>query len=155
MAPGSFILGGPLEATAELGEGDHRIDHVANIALEKQLPSRLQSSGDGYQQGRLQHPTLAMAALEPGIGKLDRNPLQEVLIQAVHPTFKADVGIAEQHSHVAVFSGQGLTICRCHQWSTDFNAEVIPVRIVLRQTQHTAASGTADIKVKRLVRAFE
>ena len=76
-------------------------------------------------------------------------------MQVSGTTHWADLSIAEQHSHVAVFSGQGLTICRCHQWTTDFNAEVIPVRIVLRQTQHTAASGTADIKVKRLVRAFE
>ena len=76
QAPGAPVLGGALEVTAGFDQQHHRFHHLQHIALDEQLLMLSQSAGDGEQQGRLQHPPFVVLFFKPGVGKLDRNPLQ-------------------------------------------------------------------------------
>ena len=147
-----MVLGGAVETGAEFGESHHRLNYVQNIALQKQLTAWLECRCDGQKQRGLQDTTLVVPAFEPGIGELDRDPLQSVLLQGFHPAFQADVGVAEQDPNIAVLRGERELIGRRHQRSADFNAEMIPVGITLGQAQQAPSTGTADIKVDRLIR---
>ena len=145
----------PTETAAEFGEIHHRSDHLKHIALDEKLPAWLQSSCNGHQQSRLKHPPFAVAPFEPWVRELNRDPLQLIGRQGCHPSFEADVGVAEQHADVAEPACQSVTVRGDHQWPADLDAKVVPVRIPLRQTQQAAASGTADVEMDRLLGFLE
>ena len=96
-----------------------------------------------------------MAPFEPGIGELDGDPLQLVLLQGLHPGFQADVGVAEQNPNIAVLRGERISVGARHQRSADFNAEMVPVGITLCQAQQASPTGAADIKMNWLIRNAE
>ena len=73
--PGTLILHGAVKTGAEFGESHHRLNHIENIALQKQLTAGLEGGCNGQKQRGLQDPALAVAPFEPGIGELDGDPL--------------------------------------------------------------------------------
>ena len=96
-----------------------------------------------------------MASLEPRVRKLNGYPLQTILWQGSHPLFQADIGVAEQHSHVPVGALKSVAIGRDHQGATNFDTDVIPTRMTLGQTEDAAASCTPDVEMDGLFRVSE
>ena len=153
--PGPVILSRPHEAAAGLAEGHHRLDHGGHIALKEELGPGRQGRGDRAQQGRLQHPPFAVPELEPGVGELDRDALQQATRQPGQPALQAHVGVAEQKVQVGEARSDPLRLGCLHQGPADLHAQMVVVALQGRQVQQEATTGAADVEHKGLIRMGE
>ena len=81
--------------------------------------------------------------------------MQTVARQSSHPAFKTDVRVAEEDAHIAVFTGQGIAVGSGDQRPSNFHAEMVPVRCLLRESEHTAPPRAADIQMNGLFGSVE
>ena len=93
--------------------------------------------------------------LEPGIGELNRDPIQLPRGQLLQPVLQAHVGIAEQVAEM--FKLQDLTVGfgGLHQRPPDLHAQVVALWFRLGKGEQETAAGAADVQVNRLLRLGE
>jgi hypothetical protein len=96
-----------------------------------------------------------MASLEPRVWKLNGDPLQTIFGQRFHPPFQADVGVAKQHPYVPVGALKCFAIGRDHQGATNFNPDVVPIRMTVGQVENAAAPCATDVEMDGVLRVSE
>ena len=109
------------EAAARFDQSHHRFDHRQHIALDEQFAAVGQGPRDRLQQVELKHPAFVVLGFEPGIGKLDRDPLQQAGRQGLKPGLQAHIGIAEEVVKVFETGGLAVALGRFHQGPADLH----------------------------------
>jgi hypothetical protein len=126
----------------------HRLDHGQHIALHQQRGVLGQGIGQRQHQLGLQHPALVMLLLEPGVGELDRDPLQQPGRQRPEPGLQAHVGVCEEIAQIAELQRLPVGFSRLDQGSADLQAQVIPERLALGHGQQKASACGADVEMQ-------
>lgn len=147
--PGLWIARGAVEAAAALHQLHHRLDQGWHITLEEELRAGGHGPCQGLQEGRLQHPSLVVACLEPGIGELEAHQRKPARGELGEPCRQADAGMGEEKAQVGNLGLLAVGLGGAHQGAADLQAEVIAVRAQGSQGQQKASPGTADVEVER------